>query len=143
MKRTDGRTFVYHNTSRLKDGRIKTSTVTSHFYCISFSCKLTKVSSSKKLETSMDCNLEALATLMLFHIDVSLFYPFDSQRLDFVKIILSYYRHFYKKSYKATCLFNQSYWRRTINQVSMCNLQTPHLGLCLLIQIVSEIIINF
>ena len=43
----------------------------------------------KKIETSMDCNLEALATLMLFHIKVSLFYPFDSQRLDFVKIIVS------------------------------------------------------
>ena len=57
---------------------LKTSTVTSHFYCIFFSCKLTKVSSSKKLDTSMDCNLEALATLMLFHIKVSLFYPFDS-----------------------------------------------------------------
>jgi hypothetical protein len=38
----------------------------------------------------MDCNLEALATLMLFHIKVSLFYPFDSQRLDFVKIIVIY-----------------------------------------------------
>ena len=37
----------------------------------------------------MDCNLEALATLMFFHIKVSLFYPFDSQRLDFVKIISS------------------------------------------------------
>jgi hypothetical protein len=63
--------------------------MTPHFYFIFFSCKLTKVSSSKTLETSMDCNLEALATLMLFHIKVSLFYPFDSQRLDFVKIILS------------------------------------------------------
>jgi hypothetical protein len=35
------------------------------------------------------CNLEAQATVMLFHIKVSLFYPFVSQRLDFVKIILS------------------------------------------------------
>jgi hypothetical protein len=57
----------------------------------------------------MDCNLEALATLMLFHIKVSLFYPFDSQRLDFVKIILSDLEEkynllptFLQNSYKAT-----------------------------------------
>ena len=61
MKQTDGRTLVYHNTSRLKDGRIKTSQFYSdNIQCISniefkgllLYCKLNLISIQLNLSTS-------------------------------------------------------------------------------------------